>query len=613
PSLLIQITEIPLSPNGKLDRRALPAPPATTAGPASSRGPRDAREEIIAGIFAEVLELPSAGVEEDFFTLGGHSLLAVRAVSRVRSALGVECAVPDLFEARTVAALATRLAGRTASERPTLNRAGSRPELLPLSYAQRRLWLIDRVQGPGTAYNVPLAVRLRGRIDPVALRAAVGDVVGRHEALRTVFTEADGEPYQRVLAVEECEVPFAVRRVTAGRLSVEAEAAGRHVFDLAREIPLRVTLLGAGDDEHLLVLLLHHIATDEWSTGPLLADLDTAYTARRQGRKPSFAELPLQYADFALWQRELLGDAQDPASVAGRQAAYWREALAGLPEELPLPTDRPRPAVPSRGGDVVPFELDANTGTGLTRIARETGATMFMVVHAAVAALLHRLGAGDDIPLGSPVSGREDEQVDRLVGFFLNTLVLRADLSGDPTFTELVGRVRDSGLAAFSHADLPLEAVAEAVGQARARSRNPLFQTMVTYHSVTTEVRELFGAPAEELPVEIGGSKFDLEFAFGGQERDGRISGGLRYATDLFERAGAERLAERLVRLLDTVAAEPDSALSRISVMDDRERVRVLDGWNSTARPLTPSTLAALVAAGARRDPHGTALLSEGA
>ncbi|MFF1483681.1 amino acid adenylation domain-containing protein [Streptomyces sp. NPDC058319] len=610
PGAFVTLDTLPLTANGKLDRRALPAPPQAETG--VFRAPRTAREEVIAGVFAALLERTSVGVEDDFFALGGHSLLAARAVSRLRAALGVECAVRDLFEARTVAGLAARLTERTASGRPALTRAAERPALLPLSYAQRRLWLIDSVQGPGTTYNVPLAVRLRGPVDTEALEAALADLVARHEVLRTVFTEVDGEPYQRVLAPEECRVPFAVRAVAVDRLAEEAVAAGGHVFDLAREIPLRAALLSAADDDHVLVVLLHHIATDEWSTGPLLTDLDTAYRARRTGTTPDYPELPLQYADFALWQRDLLGDPHDPRSPATRQTAYWRHTLAGLPEEVPLPTDRPRPATPSHEGDVVLFEVSPRTGAELARIARESGATVFMVVHAAVAALLHRLGAGDDIPLGTPVSGREDEQVDTLVGFFLNTLVLRADLSGDPAFAELVERVRDADLAAFSHADLPLEAVADAVGRS-AGARHPLFRTMVTYHSTTTEVAELFGVPADELPVEIGGSKFDLEFAFGGSPVDGRISGGVRYATDLFEAASVERLAGRLVRLLDAVAGDPGQTLSALPVMDSGEREQVLRGWNDTARALDgPATLADLVA-GAARDAEATALLFDGA
>ncbi|WP_190126633.1 non-ribosomal peptide synthetase, partial [Streptomyces inusitatus] len=318
--------------------------------------------------------------------------------------------------------------------------------------------------------------------------------------------------------------------------------------------------------------------------------------------------LPVQYADYALWQHQLLGD----TPLATAQTEHWRTALAGLPEELALPTDRPRPATPSQGGDVVAFEVPEATARALARIARETGATMFMVAHAAVAALLHRLGAGEDIPLGSPVSGRGEAAVDELVGFFLNTLVLRADLSGDPTFAELVARVRDTGLAAFENADLPLERVVEAVGPARSQSRNPLFQTMVTYYSTGEGVRELFGLPAAELPVEIGGAKLDLEVAFAASETDGRLSGGVRYATDLFDRSGAERLTDRLLRLLDAVAADPWAPVSGIAVMDPAEREQVVNGWNDTARELSgPVTLAALVASGAR-DLSADALVLDG-
>ncbi|MFJ3766261.1 amino acid adenylation domain-containing protein [Streptomyces sp. NPDC090082] len=610
PGVFLEITGVPLSPNGKLDRRALPVPPDTVSG--TTRAPRDAREEILLGVFTALLGLETAGVEDDFFDLGGHSLLATRLVARMRAALGVECSVRDVFEARTVAGLAGRLARRTASGRPALAPAGERPERLPLSYAQRRLWLFDSVRGPGTAYNVPFAVRLDGPVDASAARAAVEDVVARHEVLRTVFAEVDGEPYQRILTPDEARVPFATRRVPSDTLAAEAEAACRYVFDLAREIPVRVSLFSASDEEHVLVVLLHHIATDEWSTGPLLADLDTAYAARAAGRAPGFPVLPVQYADYALWQRDLLGDPEEPGSTAARQAAYWREALAGIPEELGLLTDTPRPASPTHGGGVIPFELSADTGAGLARIARDRGATLFMVVHAAVAALLHRLGAGDDIPLGAPVSGRGDEQLDGLVGFFLNTLVLRADVSGEPTFAELVGRVRDAGLAGFAHGDLPLEAVADAVGAARSQARGPLFQAMVTYHSVSTEFSSLFGVAARELPVEIGGSKVDLEFAFGGSADDGRIEGGLRYATDLFGRPGAERLVERLVRLLDGVVAEPDVPVSGLDLWAGGER-RALEEWNATERVVDgPRTLADLVAAGAATA-DGPALVFEDA
>ncbi|WP_327260474.1 amino acid adenylation domain-containing protein [Streptomyces sp. NBC_01232] len=610
PAVVVPLAVLPTTANGKLDRRALPAPAAPVAG--SSRAPRDAREEILAGILADVLGLESVGVEDDFFALGGHSLLAARAVGRFRSALDVDCAIRDLFEMRTVAALAALLAERTGAGRPRPAAAVPRPERLPLSFAQRRLWLLDSVRGPGTTYNVPLAVRLSGPVDTAALEAAVRDLVGRHESLRTVFREHGGEPYQVVLPAERAGVALTVREVAADLLEEAAVRVGGHVFDLAAEPPVRVTLLRAAPDDHLLVVLVHHIATDEGSAGPLLADLDRAYAARAAGTEPGFAPLPVQYADFALWQRELLGDADDPDSVAGRQAAYWRQALAGAPVELALPADRPRPAVPSYEGDVVTFEVPARTGAGLARIARESGATLFMVAHAAVAALLHGLGAGEDIPLGSPVSAREGEELDGLVGFFLNTLVLRADLSGDPTFAELVARVRDTGLAAFAHADLPLEAVVEAVDPERSRSRNPLFQTMVTYHSVDGAVPELFGLPAREFTVETGGAKFDLEFAFGASQEHGAIAGGIRFATDLFDRGTVELLARRLLLLMEAVVAAPDRPVSAVEVLDPAERELALHGWNDTVRPLGGArTLAALAAAGAKEE-TAPALVFEG-
>ncbi|MER7765202.1 AMP-binding protein, partial [Streptomyces sp. NPDC097619] len=615
PSFFVTLAELPLSANGKLDRKALPAPAAAPAAPA--RAPRDAREEIATGVFADVLGPASAGPDEDFFALGGHSLLAARVAARLRDALGAPCEVRDVFELRTPALLAARLAERAAGTAGAdlpgpAAFAARRPARPPLSYAQHRLWLLDALRGTGTVYNVPVAVRVAGPVDADALRAAVQDLADRHEVLRTVIAEHEGEPYQRVLPAGSTVVPVEVREVPAGRLRAEAEAAGGYVFDLARDLPLRVTLLRSGPGESVLLVLLHHIATDEASTGPLLADLSAAYAARLAGGAPEFAPLPVQYADYALWQRELLGEVSDPASVAAAQAGYWREALAGVPAELALPADRSRPAEPSFRGGVVPFSVSAGTAAGLLRLARAAGATPFMVAHAAVAALLNRLGAGEDVPLGSPVSGRAAEGLEGLAGFFLNTLVLRADLSGDPEFTELVGRVRDTALAGFARADLPLEAVVEAVGPERSRSRNPLFQTMVTYHSAEEPAAELFGSAVAEFPVETGGAKVDLEVAFGTVRADRGFEGGIRYASDLFEESTVRVLAERLVRLLETVAADPAVRLSGIGLMEPAERDLVLHGFNDTAVTLDgPTTLADLVSAGAERA-TGPALVFEG-
>ncbi|MEU3603834.1 condensation domain-containing protein, partial [Streptomyces sp. NPDC006798] len=615
PSAFVTLTELPLTPNGKLDRRALPAPRFTDRE--TGRAPRDAREEIAVGVFADALGLRSVGADDDFFVLGGHSLLAARVAGRLREALGGDCAVRDVFELRTPARLAEGLAPRSAPEggptAPALTafpaRRAARP---PLSYAQHRLWLLDAVRGTGTVYNVPLAVRLRGPVDAEALRAAVGDVVARHEVLRTVIAEYEGEPYQRILPADGAGVPFEVREVAAGRLRAEAESAGGHAFDLAREIPVRVTLLRSAPDDAVLLVLIHHIATDEASAAPLLADLSRAYAARTAGGAPEFGPLPVQYADYALWQRETLGEPDDPDSRAAAETAYWRDALAGLPAEIALPADRPRPAEPTFRGGVVPFTVPAETADGLLRLARGSGATPFMVAHAAVAALLHRLGAGDDVPLGSPVSGRPGPEVDELVGFFLNTLVLRADLSGNPSFAELVERVRDTALAGFAHAELPLEAVVAAVDHERSRSRNPLFQTMVTYHSAEESAGELFGVAAEEFWVETGGAKLDLELAFGTLLPGTEVEGGIRYAADRFDAPTVAVLAERLIRLLTAVAADPNVRLSQITLLDDAERDRILHGFNDTTVALDgPTTLADLVTAGAE-GAQGPALVFEG-
>ncbi|MER5770987.1 amino acid adenylation domain-containing protein, partial [Streptomyces sp. NPDC001985] len=409
PAAVVVLDTFPLTANGKIDRRALPAPGPDGRGAAGSRAPRGAREEIVAGIVAGVLGLDAVGPDDDFFALGGHSLLAARVVARVRAALGAECAIRDVFEARTVAALTARLGEPTGAERPALT-AGSgagRPEPLPLSYAQQRLWFLHQMQGPSAAYNIPFVARFDEPLDTEALEVALRAVVARHEALRTVFAESGGEPRQRVLSPADAGVRLRVVEVPAERFDAEAEAALGHRFDLATEVPLRVTVLrDPATGAHALIVLLHHIASDEWSMGPFLGGLERAYTAHRAGAPADLGEPPVQYADFALWQRALLGDPGDAGSLSARQAAYWSGALAGLPEELALPTDRPRPAEAGQSGGMVHRAFPAELAARVRRLARERGSSVFMVVHAAVAALLHRLGAGDDIPLGSPVAGR---------------------------------------------------------------------------------------------------------------------------------------------------------------------------------------------------------------
>ncbi|UNT00820.1 amino acid adenylation domain-containing protein [Streptomyces tubbatahanensis] len=607
---LVVVDRIPLTPNGKVDRRALPEPAAEVV---AGRGPRSPREEILCGLFAEVLGVSRVGIDDSFFGLGGHSLLATRLVGRVRSVLDAELSVRELFEAPTVAALSHVLDAASSGRRPVV--AGARPARLPLSFGQERLWFLHQLEGPSPTYNVPMALRLSGSLDREALRAALGDVVARHESLRTVFAE-DTEGAHQVLLDPRTAVPeFVVRPCTEAETAHALAEAARHSFDLGRDVPLRAVLFEQTPDEHVLLLLLHHIACDGWSVRPLVRDLVAAYEARMTGDGgPRWSALPVQYADYALWQRELLGAEDDPESLVARQVAYWREQLADLPAEIVLPVDRPRPAAASHRGERVVFTVPAEVHAGVVRLARESRSSVFMVLQAALVLLLSRSGAGEDVPIGTPVAGRGDDAVDDLVGLFINTLVLRTDVSGDPTFRELVGRVRETDLEAYAHQDVPFERLVEILNPERSLSRHPLFQVMLTLNNIDAAadadpVQELPGLTVQPHSVATGVAKTDLTFAFaelrgaadGPHDGDGLPAAGprglhgvLEYHTDLFDEHTCVALAERLVRLLKTLTAAPDGRLHTYDVLTPAERHDVIRGWNDTARPVTATTVTAM-------------------
>ncbi len=593
PSAVVVLDEIPLTPNGKVDRKALPAPEFATA---EGREPRNSREEALCALFADVLGVERVGIDDGFFALGGHSLLVMRLVSRIAASLDATVSVRDVFDAPTVAALAERLAGPSAH--PVLS-AGTRPDLLPLSPAQQRLWFLYRLEGVTPTYNIPLAWRLHGELDADALRAAIGDVVDRHETLRTVFVEQEDTIAQRILTGARPDVVFTETTDLAAQLPAEA---GRG-FALDEELPIRVTVFAVSPREHVLLLVLHHVATDEGSQGPLMADLATAYGARLTGYAPQWTELPVQYADYALWQRELLG------STASGHLDFWQRALAGLPDELALPSDRPRPAESSHRGGLVTFPIDAALTGRLREVARRHDVSMFMLAQAAVAVLLHRLGAGDDIPLGSPSSGRTDERLEPLVGFFVNSLVLRTDLSGDPAFGDLLSRVRATDLAAFEHQDLPFERLVDAINPERSLARHPLFQVMVVYLPEPGDGLTLPGLRADQEDLAQGVAKFDLEFAF--LENTGGISGAIEYSADLFDHATAEGFARRLVAVLDQVAADPAVRVGALDVVDEDERA-LLARWNETSHDVPAVTLPELFEAQVSRTPDATAVVFEG-
>ncbi|HKY76462.1 MAG TPA: amino acid adenylation domain-containing protein, partial [Acidimicrobiia bacterium] len=573
--------------------------------PATGRRPTTPTEQILSGIFADVLRVPEVGVDDDFFALGGHSLLAARLVGRARAALGVELPLQRVFDTPTVAGLALSLDRRT--DRPPLRRfeepAGGR---WSLSAAQARLWFLYRLEGPSPTYNVPVVVPFDEPVDVAVLEEALADVVERHDTLRTVFPDEDGVPYQVVLPAGPAWVSLV--DCSDGELDERLADLADHCFVLDREPPLRATLLRTGPDRAVLSLVIHHIATDEASDGPLRADIVTAYRARSRGEAPLWTPLPVSYRDYTLWQQELLGDPADPDSLAGRQAAFWRHALEGAPEELALPTDRPRPPVPSFAGDTVPLDLPADVAAGVRDVARETAVTPFMVLQAGVAALLWRLGAGADIPLGVPVAGRGDEALDDLVGFFVNTVVLRTDLSGRPGLRQLLARVRAADLAAFAHSDLPFDMVVDAISPERSPARHPLFQVMVSYeHRDGTTGAD--GDPADSDLSDVAGSgaKFDLSFDFF-ETGDGGLGGAVEYASDLFDEPSVVALADRLVSLLTAAVTDPDRSLADVDLLRDDERRRVTREWNDTARAIAPETIGGQFAAQVGRDPDAPAL-----
>ncbi|MFL6162147.1 MAG: amino acid adenylation domain-containing protein [Jatrophihabitantaceae bacterium] len=612
PAAVVVLAALPLTANGKLDRRALPAP--DYAAMASEREPATPREAVLCELFAQVLGVDRVGVEDSFFDLGGHSLLATRLISRIRSVLGVELGIGALFRSPSVAGLDRVLAGAELA-RPPLVRV-ERPARLPLSSAQLRLWFLAGLEGPSATYNMPVAWRLAGRLEVAALTAALADVVGRHESLRTVFPVADGLPYQRVLdAGQAAPQVTVVAADRAGLPGLLAQAIG-HVFDLAAELPVRAWLFQLGPQEQVLLLLLHHIAGDGWSVGVLMRDLGQAYQARLEGRAPDWAELPVQYADYTLWQRELLGNDQQPGSLVCEQIDYWTTALAGLPDQLDLPYDRPRPAEPTHRGGRVGLSLDAGLHRQLVELARACQVTVFMVLQAGLAVLLSRSGAGVDVPIGTPVAGRADEAVHELVGFFVNTLVLRTDLSGNPSFAELLDRVREADLAAFAHQDVPFERLVEVLNPARSASRQPLFQVMLASDDVTIRQWPVPGLRIQPEPLDEDTAKFDLTLLIGQEHTpDGSpagIHGTLEYAQDLFDRQTAQALADRLTRLLRQAAADPSRPVSELELLTPADRELVLSRWNDTAHEVPETTLPQLLERQAARTPDAVAVSYEG-
>ncbi len=616
PSSIVRLESLPLTAHGKLDRRALPVPESLDASATvAHRSPRTATEEILAALWGDVLGREKLGIDDDFFALGGHSLLAAQVVVRVRRLFGIELELRQIFLAPTLAALARRIddlrsdGGVGVPLPPIARRAFG--VAAPLSYAQQRLWFLARLSPANAAYHIPLALRLEGPLDVAALSRSLAEVVRRHEALRTRFVEADGAVAQ--LAVEPGPGLLAVADLRAGGRTEREAELGRlareqalRPFDLSVGLLMRAALVRLAAAEHVLLVTVHHIASDGWSLGVLVRELEALYGAFLAGRKSPLPELPVQYADYALWQREWLTGGE-----LERQLSYWRERLAAI-SPLDLPTDRPRPAQLGHGGAGEPVRLGRQATERLSALCRREGATLFMALVAGWQAVLWRWSGQGEIAVGTPVANRGRVELEDLIGFFVNTLVLRTAVGGEVGFGELLVRVREVALEAYGHQEAPFERVVEAVSPERDLARSPLFQTTVTLQNAPLGELRLPGLRLSGLDLPQRTAQFELSLVV--EEQGGEIVGSLVYSTELYGASTTGRLVEHLVRVLEQGSTAPARRLGALDWLDEAERRQVLSAWNGTERRWDgPLCLHELFAEQTEERPDAVALLSSAA
>ncbi|WP_323073685.1 non-ribosomal peptide synthetase [Mycetohabitans endofungorum] len=616
PSAFVRLDAWPLTPNGKLDRRALPAPSADALAQQAYEAPQGKLETTLAQIWAELLGVEQVGRHDSFFALGGHSLLAVRLMNRV-AALGMPLPLAALFAAPTLAGLATALSAQCTPDSKCTSDSSvssvitpvSRDGALPLSFAQQRLWFLAQLDGASDAYHIPLALRVRGPLNRGAWQQALNALLARHEALRSVFISVDGQPQVQLLPAETgvpmtwhdlCSVPD--REAQLAQLRAEAAQAP---FDLARGPLMRSCGIQLADDEHVMLLVQHHIVSDGWSIEVLVRELNALYRAACDGQTDPLPPLAIQYPDYAAWQRQWLSGERLKA-----QSEYWRTQLADAPVLLALPTDRPRPAQQLFAGACVPIRIDAQTTRALKRLSQSQDTTLFMTVLAAWSAVLSRLSGQDDLVIGTPSASRHHPQIEPLIGFFVNTLALRVDLSGEPSAAQLLERVRRTTLEAQAHQDLPFEQVVEIVQPPRRLEHTPLFQVMFAWQSNENEAWGLPGLIVQPMDPEYDVAKFDLELGL--HEAGEEIVGSLGYATALFERATIERHIGYLQTMLQAIAVDEQQPVTHVELLTPAEQTLLLDTWNATQRDY-PAHLCIhqLFEAQVTRMPEATALVYE--
>ena len=580
PSVFVKLEEMPLTPNGKVDRKALPAPDADALTAHAYEAPQGPVEEVLAGIWQELLGVERVGRNDSFFDLGGHSLLAVQLIGRMRRDMGQEVQLGEIFDAPTLTGVAGRLQRVDEVQTTPIERA-DRAKDLPLSWGQQRLWFLEQLEDLGSAYHIPAVLRLQGELDRKALQRTLDTIVARHEALRTVFERnADGEPVQRILPVRPFELQYRDLSQLAGAEKEQVKDALidetlHRPFDLTRDALVRASLAKLGDQDHVLSLCMHHIVSDGWSMGVLTRELAALYEAFSQGRDNPLPDLPIQYADYAQWQRQwLIGEQLQT------QTAYWKEELTGAQTLLELPTDRPRPPVQSYAGSVVPLELDKHITEELNTLARRHGATLFMVLQAGFAVLMGRLSGQDDVVIGTPVANRRRSELEGLIGFFVNTLALRTRLDAQATVSELLSQVKERMLAGFGHQDVPFEQVVEVVSPERSMGHSPLFQVALTLQNASGDVLKLPGLKLTEQDFRHESTHFDLMLSV--EEVQGRLRGVLEYRTDIFDRETVERWLGCWKLLLQSMAANDEQRIGELSWVSEVEREQVIREFNAT-------------------------------
>ncbi len=582
PSAFVVLAAFPLTPNGKINRKALPVPEYKGESEKYT-APRTPIEEVVAGIWAEVLRLQQVGIHDDFFALGGHSLLATQVISRVRQACRTELPLRALFEAPTVAGLCALIekAGRTEQGTPAPPiLAVARNQELPLSFAQQRLWFLDQLEPDNPFYNIPQGLRMRGELNLLALEKSLTEIVRRHEVLRTTYTMRRGQPVQVIAS--EPDVPLRqldlatlpeAKREDAVQAFVAEEA--RRPFNLEQGPVIRATLLRLGVRENVLVLNTHHIASDGWSVGLFIKELTELYAAFAQGRPSPLPEMPVQYADFAVWQREWIqGD------VLRKHMAYWRKQLEGAPAAMELPADRPRPDVQSFRGKTETVLFPEQLKQALKTFSRREGATLYMTLLAAFQTLLSRYTGQEDIVVGSPIANRNYGEVENLIGFFVNALTMRTKLSGNPTFRELLGRVREVALGAYAHQDLPFEKLVEEFDPERSLGYNPLFQVLLVLQNAPKYTLELPGLSLEWMYIYNGTAKFDI--ALHVAEKAEGLSCMMEFNTDLFDSSTILRMLGHLQTLLEAAVTTPDEHIASLPILTLAERQKLLVEFNHT-------------------------------